>query len=99
MGRVEHALAGVCGLCPLMRVHGQFPFREMWEFGGDNSPAFRAQLKFDRLRYRLMPYIYSLAGGVTHDGGTLMRALVMDFGDDKKRGRSAINSCSARHCW
>ena len=70
--------------CPLMRVHGQFPFREMWEFGGDNSPAFRAQLKFDRLRYRLMPYIYSLAGGVTHDGGTLMRALVMDFGDDKK---------------
>ena len=70
--------------CPLMRVHGQFPFREMWEFGGDNSPAFRAQLKFDRLRYRLMPYIYSLAGGVTHDGGTLMRALLMDFGDDKK---------------
>ena len=70
--------------CPLMRVHGQFPFREMWEFGGDNSPAFRAQLKFDRLRYRLMPYIYSLAGGVTHDGGTLMRALLMDFGDDKR---------------
>jgi alpha-D-xyloside xylohydrolase len=70
--------------CPLMRVHGQFPFREMWEFGGDNSPAFRAQLKFDRLRYRLLPYIYSLAGGVTHDGGTLMRALVMDFPGDKK---------------
>jgi alpha-D-xyloside xylohydrolase len=69
--------------CPLMRVHGQFPFREMWEFGGADSPAFRAQLKFDRLRYRLLPYIYSLAGAVTHDGGTIMRALVMDFPADR----------------
>jgi alpha-D-xyloside xylohydrolase len=64
---------------PLLRVHGEYPYREMWEFGGDSSPAFKAQLKFDRLRYRLLPYIYSLAGAVTHDGGTIMRALVMDF--------------------
>jgi len=68
--------------CPLMRVHGQFPFREMWEFGGENSAAFRAQLKFDRLRYALLPYIYSLAGQVTRDGGTILRALVMDFRGD-----------------
>ncbi len=41
-----------------------------------------AELKFDRIRYRLLPYIYSLAGGVTQDGGTMMRALVMDFPAD-----------------
>ncbi|HEY1787745.1 MAG TPA: TIM-barrel domain-containing protein [Verrucomicrobiae bacterium] len=67
---------------PLLRVHGEFPNREMWEFGGDSSPAFAAEAKFDRLRYRLLPYIYSLAGNVTHQGGTLMRALVMDFPAD-----------------
>jgi alpha-D-xyloside xylohydrolase len=67
---------------PLLRVHGEFPYREMWELGGDNSPACRAELKFDRLRYLLLPYIYSLAGAVTHEGGTIMRALVMDFPAD-----------------
>ncbi|HXT10796.1 MAG TPA: TIM-barrel domain-containing protein [Candidatus Angelobacter sp.] len=64
---------------PLLRVHGEFPYREMWEFGGDSSPACRAEVKFDHLRYRLLPYIYSVAGNVTHDSGTIMRALVMDF--------------------
>jgi alpha-D-xyloside xylohydrolase len=67
---------------PLLRVHGEFPYREMWEFGGDKSPAYNAELKFDRLRYQLLPYIYSLAGSVTHDGGTILRALVMDFPAD-----------------
>src|SRR5262249_51219008 len=66
---------------PILRVHGQAPKREMWEFGGDGSPAFLAQLKFDRLRYRLLPYVYSLAAAVTRDGGTIMRPLVMDFPD------------------
>ena len=64
---------------PLLRVHGQAPKREMWEFGGDDSPAYKAQLKFDRLRYRLLPYVYSLAAGVTREGGTIMRPVVMDF--------------------
>jgi len=67
---------------PLLRVHGQAPLREMWEFGGDASPSYRAQLKFDRLRYRLQPYLYSLAGKVTHEGATLLRPLVMDFRND-----------------
>ena len=40
---------------PILRVHGQAPKREMWEFGGDGSPAYQAMLKFDRLRYRLLP--------------------------------------------
>jgi len=67
---------------PLLRVHGQAPWREMWEFGGESSPAFQAELKYDRLRYRLLPYIYSLAGAVTRENGTIMRALVMDFPAD-----------------
>jgi alpha-D-xyloside xylohydrolase len=67
---------------PLFRVHGEFPHREMWEFGGENDPTYQAMLKFDRLRYRLMPYIYSLAGDVTQESGTIMRALVMDFPAD-----------------
>jgi alpha-D-xyloside xylohydrolase len=69
---------------PLLRVHGQWPHREMWEFGGDKSPTFEAELKFDRVRYRLLPYVYSLAGSVTHEGGTIMRPLVMDFRSDAR---------------
>ena len=69
---------------PLLRVHGEAPKREMWELGGESSPAYKAELKFDRVRYRLLPYVYSLAGAVTHEGGTLMRPLVMDFRADAK---------------
>ena len=68
--------------CPLLRVHGEFPYREMWEFGGDSSPAFQAQLKFDKLRYQLLPYIYSMAGWTTQKHYTIMRGLAMDFPDD-----------------
>jgi alpha-D-xyloside xylohydrolase len=67
---------------PLMRVHGQAPFREIWQFGGDTSPAYAAMLKFDRLRYRMLPYVYSLAGAVTQRAGTILRPLVMDFRTD-----------------
>ena len=67
---------------PILRVHGQSPNREIWEFGGDKSPAYAAMLKFDRLRYRLLPYIYSLAGMVTQEGYTILRPLVMDFRSD-----------------
>lgn len=65
--------------CPIFRVHGTDFAKEMWRFG----PQAEAILdRYDRLRYRLMPYIYSQAWWVTHDGGTLMRALVMDFPAD-----------------
>jgi alpha-D-xyloside xylohydrolase len=67
---------------PLLRVHGQAPAREMWEFGGTTSAAYQAMLKFDRLRYRMLPYVYSLAGAVTHRAGTMLRPLVMDFRTD-----------------
>jgi alpha-D-xyloside xylohydrolase len=65
--------------CPLFRAHGQFPFREMWNVASESHPAYQTQLKFDRLRYRLLPYIYSLGGAVTHRSATIMRPLIMDF--------------------
>jgi alpha-D-xyloside xylohydrolase len=70
--------------CPLLRVHGEFPNREMWFMGGESHPAYKTQLKFDRLRYRLLPYIYSLAGAVTREDRTIMRPLVMDFRADPR---------------
>jgi alpha-D-xyloside xylohydrolase len=69
--------------CPLFRVHGQFPYREMFNVAPDNHPAYQSMLAYDKLRYRLMPYIYSLTGMVTQQDYTIMRALVMDFGNDK----------------
>jgi alpha-D-xyloside xylohydrolase len=69
---------------PLFRAHGEAPYREMWEFGGESHPAYQAQLKFDRLRYRMLPYIYSLAAEVTKSGATFLRPLVMDFTNDAK---------------
>ncbi|HET8657265.1 MAG TPA: TIM-barrel domain-containing protein, partial [Longimicrobiaceae bacterium] len=69
---------------PLFRVHGQFPYREMYNVAPPEHPAYRSMLSYDRLRYRLMPYIYSLTGMVTQRGYTIMRALVMDFGGDPK---------------
>ena len=68
--------------CPLTRLHGELKPREPWTFGGDSHPAYQTIVKFDRLRYRLLPYIYSLAGEATQDGGTIMRPLVMDFQND-----------------
>jgi alpha-D-xyloside xylohydrolase len=69
--------------CPLFRVHGQFPYREMFNIAPDDHPAYKTMLAYDKLRYRLMPYIYSLSGMVTHHDYTIMRGLVMDFGNDK----------------
>jgi alpha-D-xyloside xylohydrolase len=68
--------------CPLFRVHGEYPYREMFYVAPENHPAYQSMLYYDKLRYRLMPYIYSLTGMVTHRDYTIMRALVMDFGND-----------------
>ncbi len=70
--------------CPIFRVHGTTVPKEMWRFGEPGSWAYDTQLRFDRLRYRLMPYIYSLAGHVTHGGGTILRGLVFDFRGDPR---------------
>jgi alpha-D-xyloside xylohydrolase len=68
--------------CPLFRVHGQYPYREIFNTAPDEHPAFRSMLYYDRLRYRLLPYIYSLAGLAWKKDYTLMRGLAMDFPDD-----------------
>lgn len=68
--------------CPIFRVHGQYPYREMFNIAPDHHPAYQTMLAYDKLRYRLMPYIYSLAGMVTHQDYTIMRALIMDFNHD-----------------
>ena len=68
---------------PLLRVHGELRVREMWNIAGESHPAYQAELKSDRLRYRLLPYIYTLAGDVTNHSGTMLRPLVMDFASDK----------------
>lgn len=71
---------------PVMRLHGQHPFREPWHIAPDSHPAYTAMARFARLRYRLLPYVYSLAGAVTHEGGSFLRPLVMDFpGDPQAR--------------
>ena len=68
--------------CPLFRVHGQFPFREVFNVAPAGHPAHESMLYYDRLRYRLLPYLYSLAGQAHHQHSTLMRALVLDFNAD-----------------
>lgn len=70
--------------CPILRVHGTDRPREMWNIGGESSAVYQSELKFDKLRYALFPYVYSVAGAVTQDGSTMMRPLVMDFRTDLK---------------
>ena len=68
---------------PLYRAHGQWPLREVWNIAPDDHPAYKTIVWYDKLRYRLMPYLYSMAGWAHFKDYTLMRALVMDFnGDD-----------------
>jgi alpha-D-xyloside xylohydrolase len=66
--------------CPIFRSHGSETPREVWEF-----PEYAdALVKADNLRYRLLPYIYSLGWRVTHNGYSIMRGLPMDFPRDRK---------------
>ncbi|HLK27110.1 MAG TPA: TIM-barrel domain-containing protein [Puia sp.] len=68
--------------CPLFRVHGQYPYREIFNTAPENHPAYQSMLYYDKLRYKLMPYIYSLAEMTYHKNYTIMRGLVMDFAND-----------------
>ncbi len=66
--------------CPIFRSHGSETPREIWRFGDFTNALVQA----DNLRYRLMPYIYSLAWQVTGHGYSIMRGLPMDFATDQK---------------
>lgn len=69
---------------PLFRAHGQFPYREPYNIAPEGHPAYESMLYYIKLRYRLLPYLYSLAGGVYHEDGSMLRALGMDFPHDAK---------------
>lgn len=70
-------------LCPMMRSHGTDAPREIYQFGKPGTPVYDAIEKFIHLRYRLLPYIYSVSHDVTANQSSMMRALMMDFPDDK----------------
>ena len=65
--------------CPIFRVHGYKSNAELWNYGPEVE---RVLTQYDELRYRLLPYIYSAAWGVTKNGDTLMRALPLEFSSD-----------------
>jgi len=65
---------------PMFRVHGTGAGKEFWQF---DEPTQKTLEKFERLRYRLMPYIYSVSWQVTHQGSSMLRPLVMDFASDR----------------
>ena len=66
----------------MMRSHGTNTPREIYNFGEPGTFNFEAQKKAITLRYRLLPYIYSAAWDIHSDGGSLMRALMMDWPSD-----------------
>jgi len=68
--------------CPIFRAHGTSLPREIWQFGSPGEWAYDALVAADQLRYRLMPYIYSVAWKVYHDDYSFLRALAMDFPSD-----------------
>ncbi len=69
---------------PLFRSHGQFPYREIYNIAPEGHPAYQSMLYYNKLRYRLMPYIYSLCGDIYYHDYTMMRGLVMDFPKDPR---------------
>ncbi|WP_028902184.1 TIM-barrel domain-containing protein [Prevotella sp. P6B4] len=70
--------------CPVFRSHGADAPREIWQFGQKGEPVYDAIEKMIRLRYRLLPYIYSIAGQVTANNESYLRPLFSDFAADKQ---------------
>jgi alpha-D-xyloside xylohydrolase len=66
---------------PVFRAHGSRTYNEVWSYGKQAEPILE---KYLRLRYQLLPYIYSLGYKTYQDGSPSMRALFMDFPDDPK---------------
>ncbi len=68
---------------PVFRSHGTDTPREIWNFGNPGEMFYDAIEKFIKLRYKLMPYIYSMAMRAALDDYTMMRSLLFDFPDDR----------------
>jgi alpha-D-xyloside xylohydrolase len=69
--------------CPLFRSHGQYPYREIYNISKQGSPTWLSMKYYNELRYRLLPYIYSLAAMTHYNDYTIMRALAMDHPADR----------------
>jgi alpha-D-xyloside xylohydrolase len=69
---------------PIFRSHGENIKREIYEMSPTGSPTYNSMVWYDRLRYRLMPYIYTLGADTYFNDGTIMRGLTMDFAGDRK---------------
>jgi alpha-D-xyloside xylohydrolase len=70
--------------CPMMRSHGTDAPREIYQFGKKGDRVYNAIEKYINLRYSLLPYIYSASWDITANKSTMMRALMMDFANDKQ---------------
>ena len=70
--------------CPVFRSHGADAPREIWQFGKKGEPVYDAIEQQIRLRYRLIPYLYSTAWQVTSNNQSYLRPLFSDFAADKK---------------
>lgn len=78
---------------PMMRSHGTDVYREIYKFGKKGEPVYDAIEKMIGLRYSLLPYIYSTSWEVSNRQSSFMRALMMDFVDDRKVWISMMNIC------
>ncbi len=67
---------------PLFRSHGEVVKREIYEIAPEGSDMRDSMVWYDKLRYRLMPYIYATASDTYFNSGTIMRGLAMDFASD-----------------
>jgi alpha-D-xyloside xylohydrolase len=67
---------------PLFRSHGEYPYREIFNLAPAGSEVFDSLVWYDRLRYRLLPYTYTVAADTYHRDGTILRGLPMDFPAD-----------------
>jgi alpha-D-xyloside xylohydrolase len=70
--------------CPVFRSHGADAPREIWQFGKKGDPVYDAIEQQIRLRYRLIPYLYSTAWQVTSANESYLRPLFSDFASDKR---------------
>jgi len=68
---------------PVFRSHGQYPFREIYNIAPEGHVVYETMVYYDKLRYKLLPYIYTLAAKSYFDDYTMMRGLVMDFPADE----------------
>ena len=70
--------------CPVFRSHGADAPREIWRFGEKGEPIYDAIESAIRFRYRLIPYLYSMAWQVTSANESYMRPLFSDFAQDRR---------------